>query len=385
MFRPQIQKTRILFILALFSVILVYMVSNSKTYIDNFNIDKKYLAVDIMIESINLIKEDNSISKEDIYKTGLIGDRRSEITTIQYNDSLILKSKIATSNPNFSAFIIDLFEETNLKSGDSVAISMTGSFPGANIAVLSACKALDLKPVIISSLGSSAWGANTVNNSWLEIENKLYDNNIINYQSIGCSIGGENDIGDNLSDEGIELIEEVIAKHNVDFINESNLEKNISKKIGLYNKIDNYSAFINIGGNASSLGPGKGKSFIKGGIINPILKNDYSEIYFNDENLESFFKDFKKSISYQFLDNDIPLINIKNINSLLHDYGLEYLLNPEENTVKEGKLYYDVQKFNTITIWFAFIISIFISLTIGLYSHFEIRKKMKEDEIDSII
>lgn len=385
MFRPQIQKTRILFILALFSVILVYMVSNSKTYINNFNIDKKYLAVDIMTESINLIKEDKPISKEDIYKTGLIGDRTSDITTIQYNDSLVLKSKIATSNPNFSAFIIDLFEETNLKSGDSVAISMTGSFPGANIAVLSACKALDLNPVIISSLGSSPWGANTVNNSWLEIENKLNDNNIINYQSIGCSIGGQNDIGDNLSDEGIELIEEVIAKYNVDFINESNLEENILKKIGLYKKIDNYSAFINIGGNASSLGPGKGKSFIKGGIINPILKDDYSEIYFNDENLESFFKDFKKSISYQFLDNNIPLINIKNINSLLYDYGLEYLLNPEENIVKEGKLYYDVQKFNTITIWFAFIMSILISLTIGLYSHFEIRKKMKEDEIDSII
>ena len=192
---------------------------------------------------------------------------------------------------------------------------------------------------------------------------------IINYQSIGCSIGGQNDIGDNLSDEGIELIEEVIAKYNVDFINESNLEENILKKIGLYKKIDNYSAFINIGGNASSLGPGKGKSFIKGGIINPILKDDYSEIYFNDENLESFFKDFKKSISYQFLDNNIPLINIKNINSLLYDYGLEYLLNPEENIVKEGKLYYDVQKFNTITIWFAFIMSILISLTIGLYSH----------------
>ena len=385
MFRPQIQRTRILFALAFVSLCLVYMVSNSKTYINNFNIDKKYLAVDIMVESINIIKKNKSISPSDIYKTGLIGDANSDITTIQYKDSLILQSKIATTNPNFSAFIIDLLEESNLEKGDSVAVSMTGSFPGANIAVLSACKALGLNPVIISSLGSSSWGANTINYSWLEIEKKLNDNDILNYQSIGCSIGGENDLGDNLSDDGIELIEEIIAESDVLFINESNLDKNISKKINLFDEIMNYSAFINIGGNASSLGPGKGKGSIKGGIINPILKDDSSEIYFDNENSELFYKDFKKSISYHFLDKNIPVINIKNINSLLKDYGVEYLLDSDANKIKEGKLYYDIERFNVMTIWFALITSVVMSLIIGLYSHYEIRKKMKEDEVDSII
>ena len=385
MFRPQIQRTRILFALAFVSLCLVYMVSNSKTYINNFNIDKKYLAVDIMVESINIIKKNKSISPSDIYKTGLIGDANSDITTIQYKDSLILQSKIATTNPNFSAFIIDLLEESNLEKGDSVAVSMTGSFPGANIAVLSACKALGLNPVIISSLGSSSWGANTINYSWLEIEKKLNDNDILNYQSIGCSIGGENDLGDNLSDDGIELIEEIIAESDVLFINESNLDKNISKKINLFDEIMNYSAFINIGGNASSLGPGKGKGSIKGGIINPILKDDSSEIYFDNENSELFYKDFKKSISYHFLDKNIPVINIKNINSLLKDYGVEYLLDSDTNKIKEGKLYYDIERFNVMTIWFALITSVVMSLIIGLYSHYEIRKKMKEDEVDSII
>ena len=385
MFRPQIQRTRILFALAFVSLCLVYMVSNSKTYINNFNIDKKYLAVDIMVESINIIKKNKSISASDIYKTGLIGDANSDITTIQYKDSLILQSKIATTNPNFSAFIIDLLEESNLEKGDSVAVSMTGSFPGANIAVLSACKALGLNPVIISSLGSSSWGANTINYSWLEIEKKLNDNDILNYQSIGCSIGGENDLGDNLSDDGIELIEEIIAESDVLFINESSLDKNISKKINLFDEIMNYSAFINIGGNASSLGPGKGKGSIKGGIINPILKDDSSEIYFDNENSELFYKDFKKSISYHFLDKNIPVINIKNINSLLKDYGVEYLLDSDANKIKEGKLYYDIERFNVKTIWFALITSVVMSLIIGLYSHYEIRKKMKEDEVDSII
>ena len=43
MFRPQIQKTQVLVIMALISTCLLYFVSNSKTYINNFNVDKKCL------------------------------------------------------------------------------------------------------------------------------------------------------------------------------------------------------------------------------------------------------------------------------------------------------------------------------------------------------
>ena len=115
------------------------------------------------------------------------------------------------------------------------------------------------------------------------------------------------------------------------------------------------------------------------------MKDDSSEIYFDNENSELFYKDFKKSISYHFLDKNIPVINIKNINSLLKDYGVEYLLDSDTNKIKEGKLYYDIERFNVMTIWFALITSVVMSLIIGLYSHYEIRKKMKEDEVDSII
>ena len=368
MFRPQIQKTQVLVIMALISSCLLYFVSNSKTYINNFNVDKKHLAVNIMKKSIDIINYDNEISPYDVYRTGLIGKKNSDITTIQSTDDSFLESKIATTSPNFSAFVIDLFEESNLQQGDTIAITMTGSFPGANIAVLSACKAMEIYPIIISSVGASSWGANNINQSWLDIENKLNENNIFNYMSIASSIGGENDLGENLTDKGIEIIEDIIGKYDINFINEVNLQENILKKI-----------------NASSLGLGKGKNYIRGGVINPILKDDVSEIFYFNENNDNFLKEFKKSISYNFLNNDIPLINIKNINLLLKDYGIEYLLNPDLNEVKKGKLYYDIEKFNLVTIWFALIISILMSLSVGVYSHYEIRKKMKEDEIDSII
>ena len=95
--------------------------------------------------------------------------------------------------------------------------------------------------------------------------------------------------------------------------------------------------------------------------------------------------DFKKSIAYKFLDNDIYLINIKNINSLVSQFGMSYLNDRSLNNVNEGLLFYEVEKFNVNIIWFVLVFSVLISFIVGIYSHLEIKKKMKEDEVDSIL
>ena len=96
----------------------------------------------------------------------------------------MLNSKIATTHPNFSAFVIELMEEFQFEPGDHVAVAMSGSFPGANIALLSACKALNIHPIIISSVGSSSWGANNPELSWPAMEMYLYTNKQIDVKSI---------------------------------------------------------------------------------------------------------------------------------------------------------------------------------------------------------
>ena len=204
------------------------------------------------------------------------------------------------------------FQEAQLKKGDKIAISMTGSLPGANIAVLSACKSMELEPVIISSVGSSALGANEEYFSWLDMEENLYDNDIINVKSVAASIGGENDIGDNLSDRGIEAIENIIASKNIEFINNKSLIESVNKKIQIYknNNNSNYKAFINIGGGSASLGYGAGKDEIKVGVIYPIEKKQIS------------YDGFENSIAKHFLDNDVTFINIKSINLLAKNVGL---------------------------------------------------------------
>tara|TARA_B100000965_G_scaffold101922_1_gene83692 strand:- start:157 stop:1326 length:1170 start_codon:yes stop_codon:yes gene_type:complete len=389
MFRPQIQKTRTLFVIAFINICFVVVVSNSLTYKEYDNVNLRYDSTQFMSSCIESIKDiaDLRIVEEDYYQTGLIGLEQSRITTVLNNENIenILNSKIITTNSNFAAFMVLLFEEIGLEKGDSIAISMTGSFPGANIATLSACKSMDLNPVILSSIGSSSWGANREDLTWVQIENHLYNNKLIDYESIAVSIGGENDLGDNISDEGIEIIEGIILENNESLVNESTLDLSISKKINLLGDINKYKAFINIGGGASSLGSGLGKKYIREGIISPLIKDEIQEIYYENEDAYSYYSDFKKSIAYKFLDNDIYLINIKNINSLVSQFGMSYLNDRGLNNVNEGLLFYEVEKFNVNVIWFVLVFSVLISFIVGVYSHLEIQKKMKEDEVDSIL
>tara|TARA_B100000029_G_C17575584_1_gene958047 strand:+ start:838 stop:1962 length:1125 start_codon:yes stop_codon:yes gene_type:complete len=374
MFRPQIQKTRVLFSIAILNLALVYIAATSKEYIPKAGLEQKLKATEIMENSLELLySTSNNIKSEDIYESGVLGVESSSITTIfDSEDKKMKNSKIACTHPNFAALVVEMFQEAQLTKDDKIAISMTGSLPGANIAVLSACKSMDLNPVIISSVGSSAWGANEEDFSWLDIEKILYENKIFDMISIASSIGGENDLGDNLSDKGIEAIENIIASKNVEFINNKNLMESVSKKIEIYNSKDsNYKAFVNIGGGSASLGYGLGKDSIKVGVIYPIEKK---QIYYDG---------FENSIAKYFLDNDVTFINIKSINLLAKNVGL---YPPDKSIgINEGPLFYIESEFNLYVIIICLLLSIVSIGGVGIYSHYEIKKRMQEYEPDSII
>ena len=375
MFRPQIQKTRVLFLLAIFNLILVYTSVNSKEYIPKAGLEQKLKATEIMKNSLELLSSvSNNIESGDIYKSGIIGVDSSVITTLfDSEDKKMKDSKVACTHPSFAALVVELFQEAQLKKDDKIAISMTGSLPGANVAVLSACESMGLKPVIISSVGSSAWGANKENFSWLDMEENLFNSKIINVKSIAVSIGGENDLGDNLSDRGVEAIENIIASKNIEFINNKSLLENVTRKVQIYkdNNNSNYKAFINIGGGAASLGYGLGKDNIKVGVIYPIEKKQIN------------YDGFENSIAKYFLDNDVTFINIKSINLLAENVGL---YPPDKSIdINEGPLFYLESKFNLFIIIVCMVFSILSIGIVGIYSHYEIKKRMQEYEPDSII
>ncbi len=69
--------------------------------------------------------------------------------------------------------------KSGLSPGDTIAISMTGSMPGANIAVLMACESMGLNYVTISSLGASSWGATDMDLSWPKMEKYFTIKNLL--------------------------------------------------------------------------------------------------------------------------------------------------------------------------------------------------------------
>ena len=193
-------------------------------------------------------------------------------------------------------------------------------------------------------------------------------------------MGGDNDNADNLTDKGVEIIESVIPDYAM-LINNSSLSENIDHKLSIFNSFANkYSMYVNIGGGVSSLGPGQDKDTLNVGIINLLDINDME------------FSEFKKSIAYQFLyhensedyQNSIPMLNIKKIIDLVpNEYKKEFF--DRNMKIGKGDLYYKYNPYNPTVILIGLIMSLGLIITIGIYSHLQIKRRMETHEVDSII
>ena len=115
--------------------------------------------------------------------SGMIGERMTDLTTTVGS----LPSKRTSTRPEFAAAAVEMLVEAGAREGDRVAVSFSGSFPALNVAVLSAVKALGLRPVVISSVGASMYGANQPGMTWLDMEAVLARDGILPYRSAACS------------------------------------------------------------------------------------------------------------------------------------------------------------------------------------------------------
>jgi len=238
-------------------------------------------------------------------QTALIGQEYTLVTT----DRGYIEAKLSTTNPNFAAIIVQLLKDAGLNDKDNVAVAMTGSFPGLNISVLAALETLNLKPIVITSVGSSNFGANDPFFTWLDMENILNKSNIFHSRSVAASIGGGFDVGRGLSPEGRDLIANAIERNNIEFINEKHLEKSIARRLEIYEELNQgqpIKAFINVGGGIASLG-----NTINGKLIPPGLTQ-----YLPMRNFPV------RGVIIQMGQKEIPIIHLLNINKLLAKYGL---------------------------------------------------------------
>jgi poly-gamma-glutamate system protein len=252
--------------------------------------------------------------------SGLIGFFMTPVTS-DYGDLL---AKQATINPNFAALVVDLLKRADVKQGDRVAVSMTGSFPAMNIMVYAALTAMKLKPTIISSAAASQWGANEPNFLWIDMEHLLYERGIFPFHSVAASFGGEHDTGPE-SEAGRQDIIEAIKRNGLRQITASPRRVNINERMSLYFQDGRPQAYINVGGAIIAIGSRTlWGAYLKPGLLPPKVP---------PAKLGYF-------LLYQFLKQAIPVINLEDVRNLVEHYGLQAPVNTIP-AVGEGGVYYE--------------------------------------------
>ena len=381
MFRPVIQKTRTLIVMATVNLLLVFWVFNSIVVEKSPSYDEKNSAAKTMKKALSVLKDFVKEQEMPIFRsidpnmTGLIFKEESLIRSSDGN----LEDKQSTLKPNFAAFMVDKLLTAGVQSGDSIAVCLTGSNPGANIALFSAAKSLNVTPIIISSVSASTWGATDPNFTWLDMETVLNENDIFDYKSSLASLGGKGDClkrtGNFGGTESRNLIKDAIKRNNIEFIpyylerDSSNLLRSIDHRLNAFESklpLNKYSAFVNIGGGVSSVGIG--------GVSK--LKNNSN--YTAEEILK---RELNPSVTRTFAENNVPVVNIMKINKIVDGILPP---GPNKNKIGDGEIYF-TERYNLLFTWISTIISIGMILGIGFISHRQVNERLKSFNPDSTI
>lgn len=368
-------STRLLILLAIISICIFYLAESNrhKKQAPYWELKVRAANLDQRCQDAirqELIKRGIAIDYEnDPNGTGLIGEQNTLITT----DLGELRSKLIATNPNFASVLVAMFKECRLKRGDKVAVGLTGSLPGANIGLYAACEAMDLVPVVITSLGSSTWGANHPEFTWLDMEKALYDAKLISHRSVAASLGGGTDNGRGLSQSGRKLLLDAIQRNDVKLIFTGNLENileaggslrdNIDKRMEIYaaqSKGQPYAAYINIGGGLASLGSSQNGKLIPAGV-----------------NIDLSGRNFPaRGIINIMAERKIPIIHILRLTDIAHAYGLPLDVVPAP-VVGEAPVFFRDEYSISSTIIYAAILIVIVVVAIRIDVKYYIRKQTK--------
>jgi poly-gamma-glutamate system protein len=237
--------------------------------------------------------------------SGLIGVAMSEVTSNAGN----LLAKHTTINPNWAAVAVQLLREAGVQEGDTIAVGLSGSFPGMNVALYAAMVTLHLDPIVISSVSSSQWGANHPKFLWLDMERALYEKKVVPIRSVAASFGGAEDRAASLSEEGLELLRRAVARSKLPLIEPENYAESVVERMTIYRDHAGNKpirAYINVGGGTSSVGNRRSKFAFQPGIN----RRTPPRAALID------------SVMARFLDEGIPVIHFLQVNRMAQRYGL---------------------------------------------------------------
>jgi poly-gamma-glutamate system protein len=254
------RRRTLVIVLALLGLVCAWILESTKVKQKTASYEVKKRAVELASQAYGTLRTYYTADlgrridpDDDPAGTGLIGPRTSAITNARGN----IAEKRTTLNPNLAAVIVDYLRQIGLKPGQSVAVSTSGSFPGMNVDLYAALEAMGLRPIVITAVTSSSWGATDPDFTWLDMERILAQRDVLHFRSAAATPGGSDDMGYTLSPDGKRMVREAMKRNDVPEIQANSLEESIAQRMETYygkagaGKI---AAYINVGAVTASLG-----------------------------------------------------------------------------------------------------------------------------------
>jgi len=237
----------------------------------------------------------------DLNRTGLIGPEYSPLFTTLGQ----LEAKRTTANPDIAGLMVHLLRRVGVSAGDTIAVGGSASFPALTIAVVAAAEAMDVHPVAILSLGSSAYGATRPGFNVLDIHSLLMNEGILSTGPAAVSLGGEDDAGagfDPAFREG--LLQQILAS-GVPLVREPDLRENVARRMGIYGRAV---AFVNIGGSDANLGASPLVLKLEPGLNSEVVQPPIAQ----------------RGVLFEMAALGVPVIHLLHIRGLALRYGLPW-------------------------------------------------------------
>jgi len=209
--------------------------------------------------------------------------------------------------------VVRYFERAGLKPGDVVAVGGSGSFPSFVLAALCAARALELRPVVIYSIGASMYGANLPGFTFVEMLAGLRADGVLPYELAAVAPGGERDSGRGVlfDEDGTTLIDEA-RRSGLPIVEGATLESRIQRRLLIYQESAAgrpIRCFVNVGGASANYGDTAASLEFASGLVLRMAYIPASPT---------------RGLVFEFASRGVPVVHLLYVKGLARDNGLPF-------------------------------------------------------------
>jgi len=206
-----------------------------------------------------------------------------------------------------AALVVQLLKDAGIRPGDTVGASFSGSFPALNLAVLSACRVMNVEVIYIASVGASTYGANQPALTFPDMVQRLAEDGLLDHGPAVNTLGGYMDCGLDMDKALREEIADRLEAYPAPLVREEDFSVNIRMRMELYEQQGPIDCFVGVGGNITT--SGRNEMELGWGIVEPDSAQQINK---------------GSGLVERYSAQGTPVIYLLNIKRLTADYGLSY-------------------------------------------------------------